>query len=568
MLAGVVLVIVSMADYRARAGIEVHSSGRLDFSPPMRSSIFRSFQEYSRSGRLRILFEDNRSIWIYSRAASPKQAQSIADRGGSRAADIIREIFSQQKVALQNKLNTVNKKYKDAQMKLFGINSQSLTARSAIAKKEQTISDLEKKLQNQSKTTTVIEIDENELWSARLEKLETEARDLKKELDAAEKKDPAKALRLIRILEDLIPDEIDSIRENIIKNAKSRQRNQTKTTKTRIAEVKEALDALKQKATLARDSARKLSRDIRDILEEKDVLEQALIKQNSIRITSRPAADFDVTRRWRPDMSWRFWTGAGLIMFGLLLLLIPSGRSDVLWRTTDIQFTDLVFPVAGSAASPAPEVPKTGSENQCIQDLIERMITQLRTSYFCVLGNDTELDKKRWTQDLAFAMAKTGKRTLLLDLDLFGSGVYRRLGCTNDTGVTAYLNEQIDISLSPGNPLDNQTLLRKIVQSSGIDGLEVIARGPDDPGCEELYKSSNLSLLIRGAVEYADIVIIEAPSLDHREDIALQLANLCSSSIVFCRTGRTNVRRLNSFLDRLRRKNPKFAVAVEGGGGR
>lgn len=530
----------------------------------MKTAIFRSFQDHSRSGRLHILFEDSRFIWIHSRAASPQKARRLADNGASSVEAILKEMFQQRNLSLKNKLNTVNQEYKNAQMKLFSINSRSLTTRNKIAAAEQELKALEEKRHNESRTPTVVEIDENELWSMRLEELEAEARALKKELESAEKKDPEKAIRLMRILEDLIPEEIENIRDNIITKAKKERRSQAGEMKTRITQKKEALNALRQNAALTRKSARTLSRDIQSILERKDFLEQAMKRSNAITISSRPAADFDVTRKWRPDMSWRFWTGSSLVLFSLVLLLVRPSRTDILRRSTDIQVTDVIFPVAGSATSSSGTTPDTETTDQGLQNLVEQINTRFRPTHLCVLGNDTEVDKKRWVQDLALAMAKTGKQTLLIDLDLFGSGVYRRFGCTNDTGITAYLNEQIDISLSPRNPRENKILIQKIMQPSGINGLHVIARGPDDPGGEELYKSDNLSRLIRGSAECADMVLIETPSIDHREDIALELATLCSTCTVFCRTGRTNVRRLNSFLERLHRKNPKFAVAVEG----
>ncbi|MHA7287357.1 tyrosine-protein kinase domain-containing protein [Arthrobacter sp. MDT3-44] len=99
--------------------------------------------------------------------------------------------------------------------------------------------------------------------------------------------------------------------------------------------------------------------------------------------------------------------------------------------------------------------------------------------------------------NLAFAMAKGGKRVLLVDADLRRPAVAGYLGIEGSAGLTTVLI--------------GQAQLGDMLQPWGEDNLHVLASGPIPPNPSELLGSDQMVALLRELEETFDAVIIDAP---------------------------------------------------------
>lgn len=99
----------------------------------------------------------------------------------------------------------------------------------------------------------------------------------------------------------------------------------------------------------------------------------------------------------------------------------------------------------------------------------------------------------------AIALARLGKRVLLVEGDLRLPSLHLAFGLSNDQGLSAYLKGECDW-------LD-------VVHSSGVERLDVIVCGERSRRPSELLSSERMPRLIRQAKERYDFVVIDSPTL-------------------------------------------------------
>jgi tyrosine-protein kinase Etk/Wzc len=101
--------------------------------------------------------------------------------------------------------------------------------------------------------------------------------------------------------------------------------------------------------------------------------------------------------------------------------------------------------------------------------------------------------------NLASIMAISGKKTILLGLDLRKPKLYDDFGLTNDLGVSNYLGGFVE--------------MKDIIIHSDYNNLDLIFSGPVPPNPAELLMGTKMDALMSFLKETYDIIIIDTPPI-------------------------------------------------------
>jgi tyrosine-protein kinase Etk/Wzc len=134
--------------------------------------------------------------------------------------------------------------------------------------------------------------------------------------------------------------------------------------------------------------------------------------------------------------------------------------------------------------------------------------------------------------NLGASLALTGKKVLLLELDLRNPNLLNELGMPEGLGITNYL-----IS-------DRVAISDLIVPFETIDNLYVVSSGPVPPDPAELMLSLKLTHLVNELRESFDHIIIDTPPIGQVTD-AFCLSSLIDSTVYIVRYGYTYKKQLN-----------------------
>ncbi|MGB1309033.1 MAG: polysaccharide biosynthesis tyrosine autokinase [Oceanihabitans sp.] len=122
--------------------------------------------------------------------------------------------------------------------------------------------------------------------------------------------------------------------------------------------------------------------------------------------------------------------------------------------------------------------------------------------------------------NLATAYALSGKKTILVGLDLRKPKIFDDFKLNNNIGIVNYF---ID---------DNS--LEEVTNTTHIENLEVITSGPIPPNPSELLMSQKMHTLIETLRESYDIIVLDTPPLGLVSD-ALELAHYADATIFMLR---------------------------------
>ena len=150
--------------------------------------------------------------------------------------------------------------------------------------------------------------------------------------------------------------------------------------------------------------------------------------------------------------------------------------------------------------------------------------------------------------NIASVFALSGKRTILVGLDLRKPKIFDDFAITNDIGVVNYL-------LGDNN-------LDEIVQNTRFDNMHVITSGPIPPNPAELIISEEMKTLINELRANYDYIILDTPPLGLVAD-ALELSQFVDASIYVVRQGKTKKGMLNHINDKYKKgeiKNVSFVL--------
>jgi capsular exopolysaccharide synthesis family protein len=128
--------------------------------------------------------------------------------------------------------------------------------------------------------------------------------------------------------------------------------------------------------------------------------------------------------------------------------------------------------------------------------------------------------------NLAFAIARSGRKVIVVDADLRLPTLHKIFGLSNEIGLSSVLKQE--------------AALDEAVQDSHISGVRVLTSGPLPPDPAELLGSSQMTALIKQLAQQFDVILLDAPSLLAVSDAAV-LASIVDGVLLI--VGRAQARR-------------------------
>lgn len=140
--------------------------------------------------------------------------------------------------------------------------------------------------------------------------------------------------------------------------------------------------------------------------------------------------------------------------------------------------------------------------------------------------------------NLAYTMAETGRKVLLIEADMRLPVMAKRLHVKQAPGLSNLLAGQ-----SSGN---------EVLQNSGLlNNLKVIAAGAIPPNPAELLDSNQMETTLQVMREYFDIIIVDLPPVTAVSD-ALIVSKFLDGVVVVCRQNYCDKRSLDETVRQLR----------------
>jgi len=144
--------------------------------------------------------------------------------------------------------------------------------------------------------------------------------------------------------------------------------------------------------------------------------------------------------------------------------------------------------------------------------------------------------------NVATVFALSGKKTVLVGLDLRKPKIFGDFNIENDIGAVNYLIGQKN--------------LEEVTQNSGIENLDIITSGPIPPNPSELLISDKMDALILELKAKYDYIILDTPPVGLVAD-ALELLEHADASLYVVRQDYTKKEMLNLINDKHKKKEVK-----------
>lgn len=157
--------------------------------------------------------------------------------------------------------------------------------------------------------------------------------------------------------------------------------------------------------------------------------------------------------------------------------------------------------------------------------------------------------KSTVSSNLAYVVAQTEKRVLLVDADLRKPTVHRTFKLNNEQGLTTLLT-------------NNDFKFNQVVQHSKELDLYFLPSGPIPPNPSEMLGSGKMNALMRELGQYFDLVIYDAPPLTAVADSQI-IATKVDSVLLVTRYGYTRkeeVKQAKKSLDNVNAKLLGFVM--------
>jgi capsular exopolysaccharide synthesis family protein len=195
---------------------------------------------------------------------------------------------------------------------------------------------------------------------------------------------------------------------------------------------------------------------------------------------------------------------------------------------------DSVAPIAVLTEADTPEV----EAFLMLRTKLALANVELQARTLMLTGADDDAETSVVAANLAAAMARAGKRVLLVDLDLRGGDVTSLFGLGDGFGITSVAIGEADLD-------DALTPVSVSVGDSGSVGgvLHVLATGPLPPRPGEFVASAAIASILDKLRERADLVLVVAPPPAAVSD-ALVLAPSVDALVLVARFG--GLRRKNA----------------------
>jgi capsular exopolysaccharide synthesis family protein len=225
-----------------------------------------------------------------------------------------------------------------------------------------------------------------------------------------------------------------------------------------------------------------------------------------------PAADYGEP----PIKPRRMFNLALGLFFGLLgptlYVLIRIFFSNKLETKNDLEKSSSI-PIIGTIGH------SSGSSNIVIQNGLKSAVAEsfriIRTNLNFVFSQNAESDSRSkvvlvtssvggegktfCSINLSSIISISGAKTIIVGLDMRKPKIFNDFRLTNDTGLSEYLSNQVEID--------------QIIKATTIDNLDFITAGPVPPNPGELLMSPRLGQLITELKKRYDFVVLDTPPI-------------------------------------------------------
>ncbi len=155
--------------------------------------------------------------------------------------------------------------------------------------------------------------------------------------------------------------------------------------------------------------------------------------------------------------------------------------------------------------------------------------------------------KSTLASNLAIAMAKAGKRVLLIDCDFRAPVQHRIFGVSDDTGVASVL--------AAGEAMDGA------IRRTAVERLDVLPCGPVPKDPSEILNSEQFVSVLEGLASVYDHVLIDSPPTSTFSDARI-IGATCDATLLVVRIDTTNRRLVESARDGLQSVGAKIMGVV------
>ncbi len=177
---------------------------------------------------------------------------------------------------------------------------------------------------------------------------------------------------------------------------------------------------------------------------------------------------------------------------------------------------------------------------RAIRTKLEFMVSESNSSIVLVTSSVPNEGKTFISVNIASTYALTGKKTVIVGLDLRNPGIYSDFELKNDIGVSTYLSGKSDIE--------------KSVFKTKMDNLFVMPAGPIPPNPSELILRNRMVQLIDELKITFDYIIIDTPPIMFTTDAVL-LFKYADVILYTVRANLTRKRMLSEITDLYNNKN-------------
>jgi len=180
-------------------------------------------------------------------------------------------------------------------------------------------------------------------------------------------------------------------------------------------------------------------------------------------------------------------------------------------------------------------------------DLAVEALRGLRTSlHFAMLeasnrtlmitGASPEIGKSFVTVNLGTVCANAGQKVLIIDADMRKGHIHHAFGGKSEGGLSDVLSKRSHWQTQ--------------VRSTGIEGLDYMARGLAPPNPSELLMGESLAALLRDAESHYDLIMVDTPPVLAVTDPAI-IGNHCGTTLMLARFERNTVKEVQQAANRL-----------------
>ena len=215
--------------------------------------------------------------------------------------------------------------------------------------------------------------------------------------------------------------------------------------------------------------------------------------------------------------------------------VIPAVRE---WRSAD----DALLVSVSAPHSPAAEALRTLRTSLAFLAL-EHNVTVLQMT-----SADVGEGKSSTVANLGVALARAGRRVVVVDCDLRRPRLHRFFQLDGDVGLTSVVSGDVELAAA-------------VVAVPAVPSLSLLPAGPAPADPSELLSSTRMSDVVDALRGDGATVLLDCPPVLPVAD-ALAVAPFADATIVVCRAGRSDGKRLARCLELLRQVKAPLAGVV------